>query len=335
MTTDLAFPVLIADIGGTNARFAVIAAPGEPYRLLAEVETRTRPSLAAAIEADVLPVTTLRPAGFVFAVAGPVRGDRIVLTNCPWDVVPPALVARFGLAGMTLFNDFEALSLALPSLGAGDLLPLGAGLPPERGAKVVVGPGTGLGAAGLLDVAGRWVPVGGEGGHVTLAPETERELAIWSHIERPAARVSAETLISGAGLLRLYRALAMADGVAPAWDHPESVTRAAKAGEPRAQEAVALFTTWLGRVAGDLALVFLARGGVYIGGGIPAKLAPLMPAAAFRAAFETKPPHEALLASIATAVITHPHAALVGLAAFAAAPGRFLLDLDHRHWTAG
>jgi len=328
----LPFPVLFADIGGTNARFAILTDAHAALRHFDTVETKNHATLEDAVEAAVLRRTALRPRTMVFAVAGPIREERTQLTNCPWVVVPRALMETFDLDHVLLFNDFEALALSLPGLAAEDLEAVGDRLPPEDGTKVVIGPGTGLGAAGLVHAAHMWVPVPGEGGHIDLAPITARDLAVWPHVERPGERISGETLICGSGLLRLYRAVADADGIAPACTTPAEVTAAAEAGDPVAVETVALFAIHLGRIAGNLALTFLARGGVYLAGGIAPRIAAVLKSGGFRAAFEDKNPHEDLLRSMATAIVVHERPALAGLVAFARTPTRFGVHLEGRHW---
>jgi glucokinase len=268
----------------------------------------------------------------VFAVAGPIGEEQTRLTNCPWVVVPKRLMEAFDLEHIILFNDFEALALALPGLGKDDVVPVGGLLPPADGTKVVIGPGTGLGAAGLVHAAHVWVPVPGEGGHIDLAPVTDRDRAIWPHIERRGDRVTGEMLVSGSGMLRLYRAICAADGVAPAWTTPAEVTSAAESGEPTATETLDLFAVHLGRIAGNLALAFLARGGVYLAGGIAPRIAGVLARGGFRAAFEDKYPHEDLMKGMATAIVTHDRPALAGLVDFARTPTRFGVHLEGRHW---
>lgn len=329
----LPFPVLFADIGGTNARFAILSDAHAALKHLETVETRLYPTVEDALESAVIARTSLTPKSLVFAVAGPIQEERTPLTNCPWVVEPRALIKRFDLDHVILFNDFEALALALPALEAGDLDPIGDGLPPDDGTKVVIGPGTGLGAAGLVHAAHTWVPVPGEGGHIDLAPVTARDREIWPNIDHPGGeRVSGETLICGAGLLRLYRAVAKTDGVEARFDSPAAVTAGAEAGDPQARETLELFAAHLGRVAGNLALTFLAHGGVYIAGGIAPRIANVLKSGGFRATFEDKWPHNALMRSMATAIIVHDRPALAGLVAFARTPTRFGVHLDGRHW---
>jgi glucokinase len=328
----LPFPVLFADIGGTNARFAVLSDAHAELRHFDTVETKAFSNIDEALAATVMNRTSLRPRSLVFALAGPIGEERTQLTNCPWVVVPKDLMEAFDLDHVILFNDFEALALALPGLGPDDLVPVGGPLPPGDGTKVVIGPGTGLGAAGLVHAAHVWVPVPGEGGHIDLAPVTARDLAYWPHIERPADRVSGETIVCGSGLLRLYRAVCAADGIAPTCTTPAEVTAAADAGDATARETLELFAIHLGRVAGNLALAFLSKGGVYLAGGIAPRIASVLARGGFRQAFVDKYPHEELMAGITTAIIVHERPALAGLVDFARTPTRFGVHLDGRHW---
>lgn len=328
----VAFPVLFADIGGTNARFALLTDVDAEIRHFDTVETRRFPTVDDAIQGAVIDAGAPVPKSLVFALAGPIGPESTQLTNCPWVVTPRQLIERFGLEHVILFNDFEALGLCLPGLKPKDLLAVGGALPPERGTKVVIGPGTGLGAAGLVDAAGLWVPVPGEGGHIDLAPVTARDYAIWPHIERFGGRVTGETIICGSGLLRLYKAVTLASKAMSTCDTPAAVTAAAEAGEPHAVETVALFAEHLGRIAGNLALTFLAHGGVYLAGGIAPRIARVLQQGGFRAAFEDKYPHQALMAGLPTAIIVHDRPALSGLVDFARRPETFGVRLDGRHW---
>jgi glucokinase len=326
------FPVIIGDIGGTNARFALIADEKAAIDRFPDAHTAAFPTIDDAIESR-LDGSRLKPKSAVLAVAGPITGDRVQLTNCGWIVEPKRLIARFGLSEVILLNDFEALSLSLPGLGPDDLDPIGDGVATPEGARLVVGPGTGLGAGALIHARGIFIPVPGEGGHTDLGPVTDRDMAIWPHVERVLGRVSAEALLSGPGLVRLYRAVAAVDGGAAKFARPEEVAQAGlSGGDAHAGEAIELFATYLGRFAGDLALVFMARGGVYLAGGISAKIAPALKTGAFREAFLAKEPHRALLERMATAIVIKSDAALAGIAAFARAPAHFGVELDGRRW---
>ena len=329
------FPVLIGDIGGTNARFAMIAERDAPWERFEDVHTADYATVEDAIEAVVLACTALRPKTAILALAGPITGERIGLTNCPWIFEPRKLLPRFGLASIILLNDFEALSLCLPDLGEGDVDSIGGGRAVPERPRVVVGPGTGLGAGALIHARGAWIPVPGEGGHIDLGPVSERDYAIWPHLEKSFGRFSAETLLCGPGLLRVYRGLASFHGGAPAHATPAEVTAAGLSGDdPVAVEALDFFVTHLGRFAGNLAVVFVATGGVYLAGGISAKIAPALRMGTFREAFVAKDPHRRLMEEMMTAIITRPDPALAGIAAFARDPGRFGVELDGKLWQA-
>jgi glucokinase len=234
---------------------------------------------------------------------------------------------------MILLNDFEAQSLALPGLEMRDLDPIGSGMMKPEAARVVLGPGTGLGAGALVHARNTWVPVPGEGGHIDLGPVTPRDMAIWPHIERVLGRVTAETVLCGPGMLRLYRAISATDGVAPRQTTQEAVTAAGLSGaDKQAAETLTLFATYLGRVAGDLALIFMAYGGVYLAGGISSQIASVLKSGTFRQAFEFKAPHDQIMRRIATAIIVKKDAPLAGIAAFARTPSRFGVELAGRRW---
>jgi glucokinase len=332
---EIPFPVLIGDIGGTNTRLALIESVGSAVERMPDARTAGHRTLEDAIEHAVYARTALRPRSAIIALAGPIAGNRVHLTNSDWVVEPRKIVAQLGLEEMILLNDFEAISLSLPGLEAGDIEPIGAGTSRAGGARVVVGPGTGLGAGALVRGREAWIPVPGEGGHIDLGPVTSRDFAIWPHLEKAHGRISAEALLSGPGLIRLYRGICAGDGVLPALALPRDITEAGLAGSDRhAAEALTLFATYLGRMAGDLALVFMARGGVYLAGGISAKVAPVLQSGAFRAAFLDKAPHRALLETIPTAIIVKQDPALAGIAAYARAPKRFVVDLAGRRWRA-
>ncbi len=333
--TVLRFPILIGDIGGTNARFSVVldaqSEASEPHIM----QTADFATIDDAIRAAVLDRSEIRPNSAVLAVAGPVDSDEIQLTNCPWVVRPKAMFAGLGLSDVVVLNDFEAQALAVVALGEEHLEQIGGGAPEPHAGRVVLGPGTGLGVAGLIHALDHWIPVPGEGGHMDIGPRTERDYQVFPHIETIEGRVSGEQILSGRGLVNTYRAVARADGKPAPFTKPQEITAAALAKtDPTAEEALSMFATCLGRTAGDVAMMFMSRGGVYLTGGIAQKIVPALREGAFRAAFEDKAPHTELLRSIPVYVITHPLAALSGLAAYARAPSRFGVETDGRRWKA-
>lgn len=330
--TVLEFPILIGDIGGTNARFSVVldvnSGVGEPQI----VQTASFATIDEAIQ-TVLDGISVQPKSAVLAVAGPVESDEIQLTNCPWVVRPQQMLANLGLTDIVVLNDFEAQALAVVALGEEHMEKIGGGTPEPDAGRVVLGPGTGLGVAGLVYALRHWIPVPGEGGHMDIGPRTPRDFEVFPHIEKIDGRISGEQILCGRGLVNVYRAVAKADGKPAPFTLPAEITAAALAkSDPVAEEALSLFVTCLGRTAGDLALVFMSRGGVFLTGGIAQKIVPALKTGAFRTAFEDKAPHSELLRSMPVYVITHPLAALAGLAAYARTPSLFGVQTNGRRW---
>lgn len=306
---------LIADIGGTNVRFATLTPDGRIEAVEAWL-TALYPNIGAAVAAYAQ-MTGLSLPVDVAAVcaAGPLDGDRIELTNCPW-TISRGEMASFAKRTV-LVNDFAAVAQAVPSLGVGDLRQIGGGAPVDGAAKLALGPGTGLGVASVVpDGRGGWIVLPGEGGHTDLASTNEREIAVVYQLMREHGHVSVERVVSGPGLEALYLALAALDGVGrntkPA---AQEIAQAARAKhDPLAVEAVALFTGWLGSVAGNFALTVGARGGVYIAGGIVGAWGDLFDEALFRRRFEAKGRMKSFLAPIPCYVVTAKDLAFRGLA---------------------
>jgi len=327
-----AYPVLVADIGGTNARFALVDGPEAPTRMCGKTATADHADISSAIRTAVFPETDVKPKTAIIAVAGPVTGDAIPLTNAAWVIEPLKMIADLGLEDVVVLNDFEAQALALPGYSGSDVEQIGRGAIREASAKFVLGPGTGLGAAAMIHAAETWVPVPGEGGHVELGPVTPEDIAIWPFIERVGGRIGAEQLLSGTGMPRLARAVTAYMKAERDFRTPASITTAADDNDPVAVKTLEVFARALGRVSGDFALAVLARGGVYLAGGIPSRISRFLTDGGFRAAFEEKAPHESLMAKIPTFIVRHPNPALEGLASFARAPDAFAVDMQGRHW---
>ena len=303
---------LLADIGGSKSRFALAKSAGAPERVLV-IENDTVADLDAAV-ARYLEETGARPRAATLAVAGPVDGEEIALTNrASWRLRRREFAKRFGFSQLRVLNDFEAIAWALPQLGAAQTRPLGSPVVPHAGVKVVLGPGTGLGVAALLPADGRWHVVASEGGHASFGPQAPDEIEVFARLRQECGAVSAETVLSGSGLARLARAL---DPQA-ARHAPETIAASALAREPSAQAAARLFVRLLGRFSGGLALTFKALGGVYIAGGVASGLGPLLDEPQFRAAFEAHPPYQRLLEAIPTLLITCEEPGLIGCSAVA------------------
>ncbi len=323
---NFSFPVLIGDIGGTNARFAIVPDAQGPAQTFEPLKLSGHRRLEDAIDA-VLARTAMRPVTTLMAIATPLVGERFRLTNADWMIDPAQLIAGYGLSEVVLMNDFAAQGLAALALGPGDLARIGGGEILGTHPKAVLGAGTGLGIAQLVNVGGKWTVISGEGGHVDLGPRTPREFAIWPHLAKQQGRMSAEEALSGRGMENLFQAICAADKVESGNPGAAGISAMAAGGQnPQAVEAVALFFTLLARVAGDMALLTLSRGGVYLAGGIAQKLMPLLDKARFRADFEDKAPHQAIMRGIPVMVMTHPTAALEGLAAWVRQPGGYSLE---------
>lgn len=327
----IAYPVLVADVGGTNCRLSLVEEAGAPHRPLARISTGAYPTPEAALEV-VLATLTQRPRSAVLAVAGPLEGRDARLTNANWHFDGPRLAGALGLEQGLLVNDFEALAASLAVLGEEDLTTLVPGSPDPEGVRLVLGPGTGFGAAALLRRGQRGVLIPTESGHIGIGPEDAAEEKIWPELTAGLPRVTVEGLLSGDGLVRFHRAVAKSSGMLEADVSAADVTRLALDGDPAALMAVVRFWRLLARVAGDLALVLKATGGVYIAGGIVPRLLPLADRAAIGEVFAGKPPMEDMATRFALHVITAPDAAEQGLAAIAAAPQRFGLDDPARLW---
>jgi glucokinase len=329
----LSFPALVADIGGTNCRLSLVPEAGAAHQHLAKISTGLHPTPEAALE-DVLKTLTQRPRSAILAVAGPLAGRSARLTNANWHFDGADIARALNLEQGLLVNDFEALAASLAVLTAADLHTIAPGEPAADGLRLVLGPGTGFGAAALLMKNGRGVLVPTEAGHIGVGPEDPTEHRIWPALTEGLARVTVEDMLSGDGLVRFHRAVARQSGMPEADISAADVTTLALDGNPTALMAVVCFWRLLARVAGDLALAFKATGGVYIAGGIVPRLLPLVDERTVQAVFAGKPPMEDLAARFALHVITAQDAAEQGLAAIAASPARFGLDDPARLWFA-
>ena len=317
-------PRLIADIGGTNARFALApgAEPGPaPAGLLVTAErhlkVRDFPGLAEAARAYLAGLPGEVPVidAAVIAVATPVDADEIRFTNSPWSFTREGLKAALGVERLAVINDFAAQATAIPHLRQGDHVAIGGGAALAGWPIAVIGPGTGLGAAGLVPTAAGPIVVASEAGHVSFAPHDELELEILRRLIARFGHVSNERMISGPGLVTLARAMAEVSGEAFAGSTPEDVTAAATAGSSTvARDALLVFSGLLGAAAGDLALTFGAKGGVYLCGGLCGKLGRFFDHARFRERFEAKGRLAAFLADVPCFQVTNPQTGLIGAA---------------------
>jgi glucokinase len=317
--------ILVGDVGGTRTRLAFAAEVNGSIELsrveesatTADVPRKVARFVRDAIQGDVHLEQGERPLGITaaaFGAAGPILEEGAIrLTNGDVRLEAAELAQAAGLARVVLVNDFHAIAAAIPHLPPAGLRDCGGGTAVAGEAVVVLGPGTGLGTAIGATGPGGWHAIQGDGGHADLAPVDDEELEVWQRLRRAHGRVSAETVLCGPGLERLYAAIAGRTLDA------SGIDAAAWRGEPEAVHAHALFTRWLGRVAGNLALIAGARGGVYLAGGILPRWSSRFDVAAFRRGFEDKGQYAGWLRAIPSFLITHPYPGLLGLAALARA----------------
>jgi glucokinase len=302
---------LVGDIGGTNARFALVGTDGvvanERYLLVRDYQ-----DLAAAAEAYL---GAQRVAEAVIAVATPVETDEIRFTNSPWRFSISGLKARLGLRDLAVINDFVAQALAMPQLAGGELEQMGDGTALPGRAVGVLGAGTGLGVSALVPGRLGWTALPTEGGHVSFAPGNEREDRVLAVMRARLGHVSNERLLSGQGLLNLAQSLAAIDGHTTQAGTAEEVTESARSAScPACVEAVAMFSALLGAAAGDLALTIGARGGVYVAGGVCLRLGTLFDRGEFRRRFLDKGRMRTFLEPIPTWLVLRGDTGLTGAA---------------------
>jgi glucokinase len=306
---------LLADIGGTNARFALLKF-GE-LSMIKSVPVAQHSGIQDALRQLLgLRAGSHSLAGAVIAVAGPVENNRCALTNSQWVVDGAELRDALGLPEVRVINDFEALAWSIPSLSTNDLFAIG----PRQGVRsapcAVLGPGTGLGLAFLLNSPGGFTVMSTEGGHVTLPSTSPRETAVIDHLRVQFGHVSAERALSGQGIENLYRAIRAIDGVDASDRSATEITQAAVAGTCLVSTAALdMFCAMLGTMAGNVALTLGARGGVYIAGGIVPHMLDYLANSKFRVQFEAKGRFRTYLSVIPVNVIVHPDPAFIGLKA--------------------
>jgi glucokinase len=307
---------LLADIGGTNARFALLE--GRELRNEQVYACADYPDLVAAVEHYLTQAGASspghRPKEAAMAIAGPITGDIIRMTNHVWQFSAAQVRHQLQLTKLSFLNDFTALAHAVRHLPKSELETIGAGRPVEGGPIALLGPGTGLGVSGLIPAGPHWIPLQGEGGHVTLAGMNERELAVIGRLHQRFAHVSAERVLSGPGLVNLYDALCALEGMAPEGLQPKDITqRAAESSCRICVETVSMFCALLGTMAGNLVLTLGAVGGLYIGGGVVPQLGRMFASSHFRDRFEDKGRYAEYLGAVPVYVIHTALPAFVGL----------------------
>jgi len=306
---------LVADIGGTNARFAMFFDSAGTLSNERSLSCDRYASPVDAIEAYLKETGAPRPHEIAMAVATPITGDRIKFTNSHWAFSAEETRQALGLDRLLMLNDFTALALSLPHLTGTQQRQVGGGQAATNAAIGLIGAGTGLGVSGLLRAKDGWAPIEGEGGHVSFSPANVRETEILRIVWREFPHVSAERLISGIGLPSLYRAIAELQGEGGPAPTPATITeRALRGNDDLCRDVMDTFCGMLGAAAGNLAVTLGARGGVYIGGGIVLKLREFFDRSPFRERFEAKGRFADYLKAIPTKVILAEYPALTGAA---------------------
>lgn len=307
---------LVADIGGTHARFALVADdPAQPdhaqtvlcsdYKSLEQAIESYLENVAGGVSVDSVCI----------AVASPIRGDEIAMTNSPWHFRIPELRNRFGWQTLKVINDFTAMALGVLHVSDEHLVALGGGQAEQASPRLVIGPGTGLGVSGLVPTRTGWVPLATEGGHVDLPVSSDDDIELLRILHRRFGRVSAERVLSGPGLVNLYQAYAEMQGQSVQLTTPRQVMQAATGdADPLARATLLHFCQFLGRVAGNAALTLGSRGGVYLCGGLLPRMASFLSESGFRTAFEAKGRMSVIMESIPVYLVTDAATALYGSA---------------------
>ncbi|WP_281663380.1 bifunctional transcriptional regulator/glucokinase [Paraburkholderia fungorum] len=311
-------PRLLADIGGTNARFALETGPGE-ITSVQVYPCADYPGVAEVIKKYLKDTRIGRVNHAAIAIANPVDGDQVRMTNHDWSFSIEATRRTLGFDTLLVVNDFTALAMALPGLTDTQRVQVGGGARRPNSVIGLLGPGTGMGVSGLIPADDRWIALGSEGGHATFAPADEREDIVLQYARKKWSHVSFERVAAGPGIEVIYRALAGRDKkrVAANVDTIEIVKRALD-GEPLAAEAVDVFCGILGTFAGNIAVTLGALGGIYIGGGVVPRLGEFFARSSFRKRFEAKGRFEAYLQNVPTYVITAEYPAFLGVSAILA-----------------
>jgi glucokinase len=322
MSVQSRFPFLVADIGGTHTRYGLVTRRDSLTGVYEITQSREffsadHDSFSLSLDTYLESITGDRPRNACIAIAGPVNDDMVELTNLKWQFSVSQLKKRYGFDCLLVINDFAALAYGVPHMAESDLFKIKSGQTDDQGAKVVIGPGTGLGVAALVRTSDGYFPVAGEGGHVAIAPGNDIELDLFKILRQQQQHISAEDLLSGRGLVNLYRGYAkLHQQTANAYSPAEVTQQALTNDDPMCVEALNSFLGLLGSFCGDLALIFGATGGVYLGGGILPKLQPHICDSQFLSRFSNKGLMRKMVKDIGVKLITHNQPAFIGAAAW-------------------
>lgn len=312
--TKSGYPRLIADIGGTNARFALETAP-QVFEQTEVLLCNDYNTLVDAVKEYLQRVghPAIRCASV--AIANPIVGDWVQMTNHHWAFSIETTRQALHLDELLFINDFTAQALAITRARPEELVQVGGGHVVEHAPKAVLGPGTGLGVSGLIHSSAGWVALAGEGGHTSFSPFDDTEIQIWQYAKKKFGHVSAERFLSGAGLVLIYDALAEREGVKRQKLTPAEISERALSGNsPLCRLTLDIFCAMLGTVSSNLALTLGARGGVYLCGGIIPRFIDYFHQSPFRTRFESKGRFEAYLAAIPVYIVLSPYPGITGAA---------------------
>lgn len=309
--------LLIGDIGGTNARFALADTTQPGFSEEATLQCADYASADMAIKQYLDEVGAPSPDVICLAAAGPIVEHRVRFTNNPWSIDSDELAEEFAITSVRLLNDFEAIAYSIPFLGSADCMPIGLPeaqpLDDEHYTVGILGPGTGLGAVGLRKYGDLLIPIAGEASHSGFAPESQVQIDMLSALRERYDRVSAERFVSGPGIENIYWALCRIHGEQkPQLKAPEIFARAKERSDSRSAEAVQVFFEILGQVAGDFGMALGAKDGVFIAGGIVRRYPELLENSRFRTGFEAKGRHRSLMEQVPTWLILHEQPGLLG-----------------------
>ncbi len=309
--------LLIGDIGGTNARFALADRNSPGFSDAMTLQCADYATADAAIKDYLESVSAPSPDVICLAAAGPIVDQRVRFTNNPWSIAADELAEDFSSSSVRLLNDFEAIAYSIPFLKPADCLPIGLpesmALDNEHYTVGILGPGTGLGTVGLRKHGDLLIPITGEGSHSGFAPESQVQVDILTALRERFDRVSAERLVSGPGLENIYWALARIHGEKrPQLSAADIFAKTIDNSDPRAAEAVQVFFEVLGQYAGDLALTLGAKDGIFVAGGIAQRYPDLLANSRFRSGFESKGRHRSIVERIPTQLILHEQPGLLG-----------------------
>ncbi len=313
------YPYLVADIGGTNARFALVTGKKDQqftFEHIRILDAKGFASLSDAVRHYLASAGDLQPSAMCIALAGPVTGDLVRMTNLSWEFSCSSVSREFGVTDFLAINDFAAVAAACGQITADHLVTIKTGESNHQATRAVFGAGTGLGVAGLLHHNGRWLPNPSEGGHINIAPATPFEAEVVKAAMAQWGHVSAERFISGPGLVNIYHAICAVRSATARALQPADITKAALAGEDElCTETLSTFCSFAGSFAGNLALTYGAKGGVFMAGGVMPRFVEFLQASSFAERFADKGVMSHYVKTIPAYLITHPETAFVGAAA--------------------